>query len=133
MGDVSNSSTFESSSTKAYKLLNQITNLKGTWYLKKRFDIRILFKHDYSVVSLYFYVLEDAKRLADMEKYKIGLLEMRDVVYNKTLKTLDYNRLRQVFRVDIFSSKSPGLTLYLFIFYLKALCDTSQPLLLPIN
>lgn len=37
---------------------------------------------------------QDAKRLADMEKYKIGLLEMRDVVFNKTLKTLDYNRLR---------------------------------------
>ena len=38
--------------------------------------------------------VEDGKRLMEMEKYKLDLVELRDAIYNKQTNTLDYNRLR---------------------------------------
>ena len=38
--------------------------------------------------------LEDGKRLIEMEKYKLDLVELRDSIHNKQTNTLDYNKLR---------------------------------------
>ena len=37
-------------------------------------------------------VEKDGKRLIEMEKYKLDLVELRDSIYNKQTNTLDYNR-----------------------------------------
>jgi len=39
-------------------------------------------------------VEKDGKRLIEMEKYKLDLVELRDSIYNKQNHSLDYNRLR---------------------------------------
>lgn len=46
------------------------------------------------VASIESRVEKDGKRLMEMEKYKLDLHELRNSIYNKSLKTLDYNRLR---------------------------------------
>ena len=38
-------------------------------------------------------VEKDGKRLIEMEKYKLDLVELRDSIYNRQSNTLDYNRL----------------------------------------
>lgn len=37
-------------------------------------------------------VEKDGKRLIEMEKYKLDLVELRDSIYNKQTNSLDYNR-----------------------------------------
>ena len=37
---------------------------------------------------------KDGKRLIEMEKYKLDLVELRESIYNKQNHSLDYNRLR---------------------------------------
>jgi len=37
---------------------------------------------------------KEGRRLVEMEKYKLDLVELRDSIYNKSTNTLDYNRLR---------------------------------------
>jgi len=39
-------------------------------------------------------VEKDGKRLIEMEKYKLDLVELRDSIYNRDTNSLDYNRLR---------------------------------------
>ena len=39
-------------------------------------------------------VEKDGKRLIEMEKYKLDLVELRESIYNKQNHSLDYNRLR---------------------------------------
>merc|ERR1712079_501075 len=39
-------------------------------------------------------VEKDGKRLIEMEKYKLDLVELRDSIYNKQSHSLDYNRVR---------------------------------------
>merc|ERR1712079_173353 len=39
-------------------------------------------------------VEKDGKRLIEMEKYKLDLVELRDSIYNRQSNSLDYNRLR---------------------------------------
>ena len=46
------------------------------------------------VTSIENRVEKDGKRLVEMEKYKLDLVELRDSIYNKQTNTLDYNRLR---------------------------------------
>ena len=41
-----------------------------------------------------FPLAEDGKRLIEMEKYKLDLVELRDSIHNKQTNTLDYNKLR---------------------------------------
>ena len=38
-------------------------------------------------------VEKDGKRLIEMEKYKLDLVELRDSIYNRQSNSLDYNRL----------------------------------------
>jgi len=48
-------------------------------------------------------VEKDGKRLVEMEKYKLDLVELRDALYNRETNSLDYNRLRPSFtRPDYF-------------------------------
>ena len=37
-------------------------------------------------------VEKDGKRLIEMEKYKLDLVELRDSIYNRQSNSLDYNR-----------------------------------------
>ncbi|CAB4059486.1 PDE9 [Lepeophtheirus salmonis] len=37
---------------------------------------------------------KEGRRLVEMEKYKLDLVELRDSIYNRSRNTLDYNRLR---------------------------------------
>jgi len=46
------------------------------------------------VASIESRVEKDGKRLMEMEKYKLDLVELRDAIYNKQSNHLDYNRLR---------------------------------------
>jgi len=46
------------------------------------------------VASIENRVEKDGKRLMEMEKYKLDLVELRDTIYNKQTNSLDYNRLR---------------------------------------
>lgn len=46
------------------------------------------------VASIESRVEKDGKRLMEMEKYKLDLVELRDAIYNKQTNALDYNRLR---------------------------------------
>ena len=39
-------------------------------------------------------MIEDSKRLIEMEKYKLDLVELRDSIINKQTNNLDYNKLR---------------------------------------
>lgn len=39
-------------------------------------------------------IQEEGRRLVEMEKYKLDLIEIRDSIYNKSTNSLDYNRLR---------------------------------------
>lgn len=48
-------------------------------------------------------VEKDGKRLVEMEKYKLDLVELRDSLYNRETNSLDYTRLRPSFtRPDYF-------------------------------
>jgi len=46
------------------------------------------------VASIESRVEKDGKRLMEMEKYKLDLVELRDAIYNRQSNSLDYNRLR---------------------------------------
>ena len=37
---------------------------------------------------------EEGKRIIEMERYKLDLVELRNMIYNKSKNSLDYNRLR---------------------------------------
>jgi len=54
-------------------------------------------------------VEKDGKRLIEMEKYKLDLVELRDSIYNRETNSLDYNRLRpSLTRPDYFYCPSTG-------------------------
>ena len=59
---------------------------------------------------------EDGKRLIEMEKYKLDLVELRDSIHNKLTNTLDYNKLRPaVVLPEHFYSPSIARELYLLM------------------
>ena len=45
-------------------------------------------------VSIFDSFVEEGRRLVEMEKYKLDLIELKDSIYNKATNSLDYNRLR---------------------------------------
>lgn len=46
------------------------------------------------VAALEKRIEKEGRRLVEMEKYKLDLVDLRDSIYNKSTNTLDYNRLR---------------------------------------
>ena len=54
--------------------------------------LREMFTARFPVLSISW--REDGKRLIEMEKYKLDLVELRDSIHNKLTNTLDYNKLR---------------------------------------
>ena len=89
------------------EIKKEIITKLGT--LEKRIDSSVIFfsihfyhnimrpycGRDSMYVSIFVSLFaEEGRRLVEMEKYKLDLVELRDSIYNKSTNTLDYNRLR---------------------------------------
>ena len=87
------------------EIKKEIITKLGT--LEKRIDSSVFFSQSifttllwwphcgrFSIIYFCLSFAEEGRRLVEMEKYKLDLVELRDSIYNKSTNTLDYNRLR---------------------------------------
>ena len=109
MWSVRRSRKLESSSTKFSRWTRSRKRSSQSWELSKNgLTVQYLFFsiHFYHIIMMTvlwpgFHIsifvslfAEEGRRLVEMEKYKLDLVELRDSIYNKSTNTLDYNRLR---------------------------------------